>query len=157
MRAFVSRSWPALAALFINACALAGYDFGDYRGATVNGEASAGAEHDGDTGASGGESELGTAGRDSGSGNGGGSAEPAGPLVTASTFGVGGETAGGDNTGGSTDAGGASGSGACEPRGCFEQGLVCGPADDGCGRPLDCGGCFWWFQECRQNRCEIPE
>jgi hypothetical protein len=143
VRAVVARPWLALAALLTSACALTGYDFGDYRGATGNREPSAAA-------GAGGESEAGSGG-----------SEPTGPLVTTA-FGVGGESLGtagaGESVGGAGTAGAAQNvGGACEPRGCFEQGLVCGPADDGCGQPLDCGGCFWWFQQCRQNRCEIPE
>jgi len=29
--------------------------------------------------------------------------------------------------------------------------------DDGCGGPLDCGGCFWWFQDCQQNVCQFSK
>jgi hypothetical protein len=31
--------------------------------------------------------------------------------------------------------------GACVPHTCASLGYACGPADDGCGRPLDCGSC----------------
>ena len=112
--------------LLTGACALAGYDFGDYERApstTTAGGASA-----------------------AGSAN--------GIAITGAPF----ASAGGEA---SANAAGAAGAGPepstfCEPRGCFELGLACGPAYDGCGQPLDCGPCFWWFQECVENRCEVP-
>jgi hypothetical protein len=160
MRPTMSRSRLALAALLTHACALTGYDFDDYERATMNGDQREGDGGDGDS--AGDES----AGDDSETGGAG--TEPAGPLV-ASIFGVGGDDsarAGAANNGSANDGiGGADaaagqntgGDRACRPRDCFEQGLPCGLADDACGRPLDCGACFWWFQECRPNRCEIPE
>lgn len=142
MRAVVSRPWLAVLGLLPSACALAGYDFGDYERASTNheesttgGVAEAAAGEAGEAGeAAGGQMSAmgGTASAGTGS---------VGPV--ASTFGAGGESTGS----------------ACQPQGCFEQQLECGlaPSGDGCGQPLDCGACFWWFQECRQNRCEITE
>ncbi|HEX2871547.1 MAG TPA: hypothetical protein VHP33_09830 [Polyangiaceae bacterium] len=144
MLAVTSRLWFAALGLVTGACALAGYDFGDYERAPVTTSA------------------------------GGADTAGSGISLTATPFASGGDDAsstaghgaGGDETSGGAGAPGASGaSGAfgeaptpvCVPRGCFELGLACGPADDGCGRPLDCGPCFWWFQECVENRCEIPE
>jgi hypothetical protein len=138
MPRLVRQSWLALFGLVSSACALAGYDFGDYEQAQVST----------DDGAS-----AGAGGADTTASN------PVLPI--ASTFGVGGETAGetaGESTGGQ-GAGGESAGGACEPQSCFQQQLECGqvPTGDGCGQPLDCGACFWWFQECRLNRCKIAE
>jgi hypothetical protein len=154
MRALTSRSWLALAALVTHACALTGYDFSDYERATTKDEPRTGAGGDGaggdGTGADSGRGESETAGVGT---------QPPDPLV-ASTFGVGddsGAAGASANNGVGGEAAGQNTDGACQPRDCFEQGLSCGPTDDRCGRPLDCGTCFWWFQECRQNRCEIPQ
>jgi hypothetical protein len=138
-------------------CALAGYDFGDYQRATSSdggastrettastesvagsaegGQATGGAPNDPGVGAS--PSAGATAG------------QPIGPEPT--TFGVGG--AGGTEM---PPEGGASGSD-CVPRSCEDLALECGHVDDGCGQALDCGGCFWWFLECRQNLCEFTQ
>jgi hypothetical protein len=148
MGAATSRLWFAALGLLTGACALAGYDFGDYERAPVAAS---------------------TGGDSAGSAN--GIATTATPFASAggNTSTAAGQGAGGDST--VSASGGASASGApstsggareeptpfCVPRGCFELELACGPADDGCGQPLDCGACFWWFQKCVENRCEIPE
>lgn len=147
MRAATSRLWLATLGLLTGACALAGYDFGDYERAPVTTSASA----------------AGT----SGSAN---ASTLTTPSIGGEPSGASGRSTAGDAASGTAGeapanaagAGGAAGAeptpfGACEPRSCFELGLACGPADDGCGQPLDCGACFWWFQECVENRCEIPE
>lgn len=135
-----------LLALVPSACALAGYDFGDYERAAVNsapagaaGEANAtnpfstslsssGAASEGE-----GKGKGGAAPSLPSEGEGGAGAAPSLPTVEPT----------------------------CAPRSCFALGLECGPIPEGegCGQlpPPDCGGCFWWFQECRQNRCVIPE
>lgn len=140
MRAATSRLWPAALGLVAGSCALAGYDFGDYERAPVAAAGSAASA---------------------------GSANAI--AITATPFAsVGGETStsgqgnAGQATANSSGAAGAAGeepTPLCQPRGCFELGLACGPAphDDGCGQALDCGPCFWWFQECVENRCVIPE
>ena len=123
MRAVTSRLWPASLGLFAGACALAGYDFGDYERAPVTSTATGGTATAGTTNAI---------------------------AITATPF---------ASVGGEAGAAGATGeepTPLCAPRGCFELGLACGPASDGCGQPLDCGPCFWWFQECVENRCEVP-
>jgi hypothetical protein len=151
MRAATSRLWFAALGLLTGACALAGYDFGDYERAPVT------------TSASG----AGTAGSANGI------SITATPFASAAgeTSATAGQGAGGDATTSAAGESGApgvpeatAGSGEeptpfCAPRSCFELGLACGPAPsgDGCGQPLDCGPCFWWFQECVENRCEIPE
>jgi hypothetical protein len=72
--------------------------------------------------------------------------------------------AGGDPMGSGSDAAnraaGAGAGAACRPQTCLELGLECGESPqlpNGCGTPVDCGACFWWFQRCRQNRCVISE
>lgn len=143
MRAVTSHLWFAALGLLTGACALAGYDFGDYERAPAT--TSPGA--------------AGTAG------SGSSISITATPFASAAgeTSAAAGQGAGGDDqisrAGASSEAGGP-GEGPtplCVPRGCFELGLACGPAADGCGLPLDCGPCFWWFQECVDNRCKIPE
>jgi hypothetical protein len=57
----------------------------------------------------------------------------------------------------SSEAGQSGAGGACEPRGCSLLPASCGVIDDGCGAPLDCGQCLWWFEECRHQLCEIVE
>jgi hypothetical protein len=60
--------------------------------------------------------------------------------------------------GASQSAGGVGGEAACRPLDCLQLQAECGIiAGDGCGNPLDCGGCFWWFEECSQNVCIIVE
>jgi hypothetical protein len=118
--------WLGLA-LATDACALTGYDFGDYeRAGSATNATAAGA--------------AGEAGRAN--------------DVTPFSVGLSGAGDGGAGGAGDPDA-------ACEPQTCFALGLECGPGPqygkDGCGAELDCGGCFWWFQECRQNTCVIPE
>lgn len=150
MRVRVSRTWLSLTACLTGSCALTGYDFGDYEPAPVNGDQRPGA---------GGETlddeSLGGRRLRGRSETGGAAGEPAGDgavELVSSAFGVGGAVAANAGAGAGQNTGRP-----CQPRSCFEQGLLCGPALDTCGQPLDCGVCFWWFQECHQNRCEIPE
>jgi hypothetical protein len=56
---------------------------------------------------------------------------------------------------GGARGGGEGEGGSCQPRGCFEAQAMCGRLDDGCGAELDCGQCFWWFEQCLENRCAI--
>jgi hypothetical protein len=150
--------WPLVLGLVTSACALAGYDFGDYERDSTTATAYAPAP--------------GTAGS-AGAGD-TDSTEPVDPpqsidLVApfASAYG-----AGGDHDPGATpsEAAGAAGAAgreaseeavpcpACKPRGCLElTGQRCGVTGDGCGATLDCGTCFWSFQECRQSLCHFPE
>lgn len=140
-------------------CALAGYDFGDYQRAT-NGDGGSATSRETtantESGAGSIEGGQATGGAPSAPGDAGASPSagapaehPIGPEPT--TFGVGG--------GPGTEAlpeGGASSSG-CVPQSCEDLAVECGSVDDGCGQSLDCGGCFWWFLECRQNACEFTE
>jgi hypothetical protein len=149
MGAATSRLCFAALGLLTGACALAGYDFGDYERAPAT---------------------TTTGGADA-AGSANGIATTATPFAHAGgdTSTAAGQGAGGEATGraagaaSATGASGAAGGAAeeptpfCVPRGCFELGLACGPAHDGCGQTLDCGACFWWFQECVENRCEIPQ
>ena len=109
------------------ACAFTGYDFDDYKPA-MSGDASSSAKQPAAAGEAGAPSDGGS------------------PPETG---------------GASQSAGGAGGIGveaACQPLDCLQLQTECGVvADDGCGNPLDCGSCFWWFEECRQNVCEITE
>jgi hypothetical protein len=141
-------------------CALAGYDFGDYQRATTTSGGSAstrettavtgGADDtEGGQAAGGTPSSTGNAGGDASPSAGAPAEHPIGPEPT--TFGVG----GGPGTEGQPE-GGASSSG-CVPQSCEGLAVECGSVDDGCGQSLDCGGCFWWFLECRQNLCEFTE
>jgi hypothetical protein len=127
------RTWLVLTGIATSACALTGYDFGDYQRATPSGSAA------------------------------GEASEP-----SASTFGIGGETGaagassetndgGRAGEGSGAEAGVPGGGGACEPQGCFDQKVECGVVTDRCGRELDCGGCVWWFLECREHLCQIAE
>lgn len=146
MYAATSHLWLAALGLLTGACALAGYDFSDYERAPVT---------------------TSTGGGDS-AGSANGIATTATPFASAGgdTSAAAGQGASGEVTSSTAGAPGASGASGgageeptpfCVPRSCFELGLACGPADDGCGQPLDCGACFWWFQECVENRCEIPQ
>ena len=130
MRAVALLPRLALFGLVPSACALAGYDFGDYQRAPINDEPNP-----------------------SGDAGDGGARNNTGP-VTATAFGVGGQGTAGDG-----EANGGERNTTCAPQTCLDQELECGPSPsgDGCGQPLDCGACFWWFQVCRQNRCEISE
>jgi hypothetical protein len=135
-----------------SACALAGYDFGGYeRGEptatseppAVGGEPSTSVPFDvtltTTTPAAGGEKPN----------DGADARDGAGASATSS---------GGDAANSAETAG--AGAGGCPPQTCFELGLECGespPRPSSCETPVDCGACFWWFQECRQNRCVIPE
>jgi hypothetical protein len=132
-----------------SACALAGYDFGGYERAPVTSEPPAvGGEPSTSvpvditltaTTAAGGEKPN----------DGADARDGAGASATSS---------GGDAANSAETAGAA-----CRPQTCLELGLECGespPLPNRCGMRgmlADCGACFWWFQECRQNRCVIPE
>jgi hypothetical protein len=140
-----------LLGLATSACALAGYNFGDYeRGeptatsepTAVGGEPSTSVPFDATLTtsiAAGGEKPN----------DGADARDGAGASATSS----------GGDAANSADTAGA----ACRPQTCLELGLECGdspslPSSCGMrGTPLDCGACFWWFQKCRQNRCVIPE
>jgi hypothetical protein len=150
----VLRCWLVLTGVWVSGCALTGYDFGDYqRGAptksaggepSIKSETALGAESAGGAGNAGG-----AAGEAStGDAPAGGQSNPSGQGGTASNAGQAGAAA----DGGLTGTGGA-----CEPQGCLDQAVECGVVTDGCGRALDCGGCLWWFLECRQNLCEFSE
>jgi hypothetical protein len=43
----------------------------------------------------------------------------------------------------------------CATTSCSDTGAQCGSRDDGCGKLLDCGPCFWWFETCQDNLCVI--
>jgi hypothetical protein len=128
------RNWLLLTGIATSACALTGYDFGDYQRATPSGSAAG---------------------------------DASGP--SASTFGIGGEPAAagassetnggraGESSGAEAGATSPGSGGACEPQGCFDQKVECGVVTDRCGRALDCGGCLWWFLECREHLCQIVE
>jgi hypothetical protein len=144
-------------------CALAGYDFGDYQRATTNTGGSASTRETtavtgGADGTEGGQApgstpgSVGEAGSDASPSAGAPAEHPIGPEPT--TFGVG----GGPGTEAPAEGGasGASSSG-CAPRTCEDLAVECGGVDDGCGQALDCGGCFWWFLECRENLCQFTE
>jgi hypothetical protein len=165
----------ALLGLLSGACAAFGYDFGEYQAA--DGDA-------GTTGSSG-ESALIDAALEPSVGiepssSGGGSSSASMPSSPAhagegdgpggadgsifTTYGVGGapllETPellaeGGEAAGGACGAGGEGGAGQCEPRDCFDAQAQCGGLDDGCGHQLDCGPCFWWFEQCIESHCVI--
>jgi len=139
-------------ALATSACALTGYDFGDYQPAAPTAGAPAGG--DGTTGklgpiattfGVGGDPDLGpSSGGRSGDGgegeDGGSSATEGGACVTSAAGAAGDATAS-----------------ACEPLPCADLGEECGLADNGCGATQNCGPCFWWFQECVANVCEITK
>jgi hypothetical protein len=124
------RPWLLLFGLVSSACALTGYDFDQYQPATAGGGAAAESDNA--------KPKL---------------TETAGqPSVLAG--GNGGERSAG--AGAVADGPGAAGAG-CEPKSCFDLAVECGATDDGCGGPLDCGGCFWWFQDCQANTCQFTE
>lgn len=132
--------------LVSSACAVIGYDFGDYQRAS-SGNSNGGVPSEAAT-ALAGEAPL--------------SPEPTPFGVAGAPFDVGGAPSDIAGAPGATEAqalpvGGEGGAAGCVPLGCLEQAVECGPATDGCGRELDCGGCFWWFLECRQNACVIVE
>jgi hypothetical protein len=120
--------WLVLCGLLTSACALVGYDFDHYHAGAAEPTATMSSSGGGD--------------------------EPA--ATTFSAGGVSEEPApDGDPAGG--NPGGEAGAAACQPRGCSILPASCGVLDDGCGTPLDCGQCFWWFEECRQHLCQIPQ
>jgi hypothetical protein len=158
-------AWLCLFGLAPSSCALVGYDFGDYQRAPAS--AAAGAANEQPPTSDGGatqddravDHDQGSAGLADGpaiSGSAGDAAEhPIGPEPT--TFSAGGapsETS--FASGGATPEGGAASDG-CVPQTCEGLPAACGSRDDGCGHELDCGSCFWWFLECRENVCEFKE
>ena len=125
------RPWLVLFGLVSSACALTGYDFDQYQPATAGGGAAAVEPYSSKP------KLLETAGQPTQlaggcSGDGGGSAAEQGP------------------SGAETEAG-------CEPKSCLDLAVECGVTDDGCGEPLDCGGCFWWFLDCQANVCQFSK
>jgi hypothetical protein len=151
-------------------CVALGYHFDEYGPASAASAGSAGSASNVGLGhASGGaagEATATTEGGDditsAGHTTGGYGEQGEGPLLTpfAAGGGPGDQTTLADGAGGQGEGGqgGSGGEGVteCKPRGCWEAEAQCGPLDDGCGEPLDCGPCFWWFEECLQNRCVIP-
>ena len=131
--------WMLGLSLASTACAAIGYDFGDYQQASSSGGASTMANPS-------------PVGSDSGA-----AGEGPSPNTSTGNGGFGGARDGCEarSEGGAAEA--PSSPDGCVPRDCVEQALECGAADDGCGAPLDCGGCFWWFLECRHNVCEFTE
>jgi len=85
-----------------------------------------------------------------GVGAGGGASSSADVSSSSAGEGAGGSgAAGGDGGGGSAQSSASTGSagsageggGPCVPSTCADLGKDCGPSDDGCGGPLDCGSC----------------
>jgi hypothetical protein len=168
----------ALLGLLSGACAAFGYDFGEYQaadgGAGTTGssgessmtdkalEPSMGIEPFGSGGGSSSTSMPSSAAH-------GGELDAPGGADDGSiftTFGVGGapvelpepQSANGESgaaSGGACGAGGEGGAATCEPRDCFDALAQCGGLDDGCGHQLDCGPCFWWFEQCVESHCVI--
>jgi hypothetical protein len=151
------------------ACAALGYDFGDYQAA----DGSAGAHEEssvlpvvdsvqgGDCGAS-----LVTplasaaAGQaaDTPTGGATGSVDDA----VASTLAAGGaphasppESCG--EAGEAADGARAAAGAPSEPQAsaCLDAQAQCGSITDACGRNIDCGPCFWWFEQCHHNLCVV--
>jgi hypothetical protein len=141
MRSRVLWLWATLSGLTTSACALAGYDFDQYRPDSPDAAATT-------FSSLGGAAEVPLAGAAS---HAGGAAGEGGAAAAAE----GGSVAGGEGGAAATGEGGTAGK--CEPRGCFTLPASCGVVDDGCGKQLDCGECFWWFEECRQHVCEISQ
>jgi hypothetical protein len=167
MAAERARACLTLLGLLSGACAAFGYDFSDYQ-ANGGSAGSAGAmdekaaepvvslEPEGDGGANGVSSATGA-----GEAKSGAAGDEGGAVLT--TFGAGGapldQPAEPRGEGGS-DAGGArgeAGARSCEPElfACLDAGAQCGSVEDSCGRALDCGQCFWWFEQCQHNHCVI--
>jgi hypothetical protein len=177
MAAGRTRLGLTLLGLLSGACAAFGYDFGEYQAA--DGDAGSGGESqtkdnqlkpieviqpsDSEAGASSSSSPLcGSAGHASQPETIGAAGAEDGSILT--TYAVGGAAHGvapepcgdGGASGACTSAsGGAGGEGTCQPRDCSEAQAQCGGLDDGCGNQLDCGACFWWFEQCIDNRCFI--
>jgi len=143
------------------ACVALGYDFGDYGaaspGSAGSSEPAPGGSNDGPaaTTAEGGADGVVA----SGQGGQGVAGSDDGPILT--TFCAGGgphvQASGASGaSGGGSDEGGRGPKPECLPRDCWGAEAECGASDDGCGQPLDCGVCFWWFEACANNRCIIP-
>jgi hypothetical protein len=144
---------PVVLGLVASACALVGYDFGEYERDSTTPRQDAEGGVAGATEADATAKENGTVDP----------IEPMPPVEPLAPF-VAPYAAGGAHDADATpsDAAGAGGAAgtetraACEPRGCLVlEGQRCGVTDDGCGAPLDCGTCFWPFQECEQSMCRI--
>lgn len=102
---------------------LLGCGGGDFRSGAPSGPGGAGGGSE--AGATSSSAEVSSSGVGSGGGGDGGDGAGGGAQSSAST----GEGAGG------------AGGGPCEPKSCADLGKDCGPVDDGCGSPLDCGSC----------------
>jgi hypothetical protein len=173
----MTRNWPRLClasfGLLSGACVAFGYDFGEYQAAGgaagSSGEAHTTRIHDPSVAEGGGHldspdgptSAEGGAGG-AGAGNANSHAGAADDGSTLTTFAAGGapvaevpepptSCGGAAPTAG---AGGEAGATGCAPVDC-EAPVQCGAVDDGCGRSTDCGPCFWWFEQCHENRCVI--
>lgn len=162
VKAAQARLLLALLGLQSAACVALGYDFSDYGAASAGsgGSSELAPKHVGGTATS----EQGGAGSDDGS-----AATTAEGGADTATSGQGGDgsilttfcVGGGPHAQtplptGQAGQGGSGGSPECVPRDCFEAEAQCGTLENGCGKPLDCGPCFWWFEECALNRCIIP-
>lgn len=169
MAAEHARACLTLLGLLSGACAAFGYDFSDYQ--TASGSAGdAGAmdekapepvvdvEPDGEGGAS-----VVCSSPSTGAAEDPGGAGPAGGATgnedgtVFTTFGSGGAPLGGAPAAGGESASGEAGAPSCGPElfACFDAGAQCGSVVDSCGRALDCGVCFWWFEQCQHNQCVI--
>jgi hypothetical protein len=86
-------------------------------------------------------------GGEAGSGNAGSGNAGSGAGGSAAGSGQAGSGQAGSGQAGSGQAGqgnagsGNAGSGGCAPVSCQDRGYTCGATTDGCGQPLDCGGC----------------
>ena len=123
--------WLVLFGLASGGCALVGYDFDQYQSQSPTPPIEHAAAGDGGEGG-----EPPATNERGAAGEGGATESP--PSLRA-------------------PSGGEGGAGPCQSRGCFDQQAECGVIDDGCGAPLDCGACLWWFQECRRNLCQLAE
>jgi hypothetical protein len=156
----------SLLGLLSGACVAFGYDFGEYQAAAGSAGASpmSGKEHGPTEGF---EPEGGAgclspakaspeahAGQPDMAGAGG--ARDDSIFTTYAAGGAPAPEAGGPGGAGGISSTGAGGEGgACQPRSCAEAEAKCGSLDDGCGSELDCGGCFWWFEQCLENQCAV--
>lgn len=51
----------------------------------------------------------------------------------------------------------SAGAPSCDPQvsACLDAQAQCGAIADSCGRSIDCGPCFWWFEQCHHNLCVV--
>lgn len=152
------------------ACAALGYDFGDYQAA----DGSAGAHEepsalpvvDSDQGGQGGANLVtsplsGAAGHAAEPPTGGAAASV--DDATASTLAAGGAPDAslpescGEAGAAAKGTRAAAGAPSCEPQAsaCLDAQAQCGAIVDACGRTIDCGSCFWWFEQCHYNLCVV--